>query len=236
MLSGLLRSNNSEKYLKKFIIDKYNVDVYCQAWYNNNSDRHQTQQKILERYSPKAILMQPNLTHRKSFKDEVYPELGKIHNMNVNRHYDSYFSQFLSIKNVSNMFDWSQYDFIIRARYDRTIIVNFPDLNFLDKSKFYAAGHYNVFKDAPIFFRDFIFIMPNTFKFYCDAFDYIRDEQFCNRMYQWHRELPMKVNWFKPQISFFYPELVFAYMFQEFGKQDYLNKLPPEQFLLEYYA
>ena len=234
MLSGLVRSNSSEQSLKKFILSKYDVDVYCQAWYKDEQDKRQTQTKIQESYSPKAILMQPHLNHKKSIKDDVYPELGKIHNTRVSKLYNQGFSQLLGIKNVSETFDWSQYDFIIRARYDKSNIINFPCLSSLDASKFYAPGHTGVFKDAPLFFRDFLFIMPNTFKFYCEAFDYMRDEQFCNSMYQWQEQLPKMYKWYRSQGRYFYPEFVFTYMFEKFNKWSYFVKKSPEEFMVEY--
>lgn len=234
MLSGLVRSNNSEPYLKKFILNRYNVDVYCQAWYTSDSDKEQTQSMIQTCYSPKSILMQPHLNHGKSLKDDVYPELGKIHNTNVCKLYNQGFSQLLSIKAVSNMFEWPQYDFVIRARYDKTSIVKFPDLNTLDTNKFYAPGHTGVFNNAPLFFRDFIFIMPNSYKFYCSAFDYLRDEQFCAEMYQWQHQLPNKYSWYRSQGRYFYPEFVFTYMFEKFNKWDEFIKMHFSEFMVDY--
>ena len=154
LLSGLFRNNNSKDYLFEKIISKYPTDVYCQCWYTSEQNKQESEAKIIEAYSPKKLLMEKHIAD--------YAELIKLHGINFNSaggrktNNQMHFSHLHGLKNVSNLFDWSQYDFIVRGRYDSCHILTFPDLTTLSKDNFYANCSYNLFIGAPRFFMDIV--------------------------------------------------------------------------------
>jgi hypothetical protein len=220
LLSGLFRNNNSKDYLYDKIISKYSTDVYCQCWYTSEESKQQTEEKIIEAYAPKKLLMEKHIAD--------YVELIKLHGLNLNSsggrktNNQMHFSQLHGLKNVSNLFDWSQYDFIVRGRYDSCHILTFPDLTTLSKDNFYANCTYNMWIGAPKFFMDTSFILPNTFSNYFNLFDKLYDPEFIKNMYSW------KENW---NGTNFFPELFFSYYFEYYNCWDKFVKLEQHQFL-----
>ncbi len=218
LLSGLFRNNNSKDYLIDKIISKYPTDVYCQCWYTSEQNKQESEAKIIEAYSPKKLLMEKHIAD--------YAELIKLHGYNLatmggrTTHNQMHFSQLHGLSNVSSLFDWSQYDFIVRARYDSCHLQAFPDLTTLKKDTFYTNCSYNTFVGNPYFFIDVCFILPNTFNNFFD-FSKLYDAEFCKSMYSW------KENWAGWN---FFPELFFSYYFEHYKCWDKFVKMEQHEF------
>lgn len=220
IISGLVRSNSSKNSLINHIIKKYSCDVYCQCWYMSEQTKSIDESIIRESYAPKKLIMQQHINLKDNFSQDYYPELINIHG--THGLYNQGFSQLLGLKTVSNLFEWSEYDFIIRARYDKINMINFPDLSKLDKNNLYTSCCFNCwYQNHPKFFVDQCFILPNTMKYYCEAFDYLLDRDFCDKMYSWKTNYSGK---------YFFPELLFAYMIDHFNCRNNFKKLSCNEF------
>ena len=119
------------KSIKKEIIDVYKPDIFCHLWWDDEIKkngyvgygRHYIVDKdipkiVTELYSPKKIVVEPKIT------DWETPELTNL----KCGHYQTFVSQLYSIQKACDLFDWSEYDFIIKCRYDLEII-KFPELD-----------------------------------------------------------------------------------------------------------
>lgn len=230
MLSGLVRNNSTYLYTKSHILDKYSPDVYCHAWYKNEQERIEDTEELTRRYNPKKILMEPHLNLNNALSEKLYPELkanhvqGKIvDNILGQNQINDGLSQFLSLKRVSELFNWDDYDFIIRCRYDKLQIFKFPDLEKLDKSKFYvAANHLRCYSLHPNWFLERVIIMPNDMKEYCNIFDHLRDKEASEKMYKWSHRY---TNWF-------FCEYAFAYFLEHMNFYNKLVKMDKSDFLV----
>lgn len=187
LLSGQGRNSLKECFnsIQKHILDVYDTDVYCHLWWDEETSKngyyvgsqnaiHQTDKNIPEiikrLYSPKKILIQPQINVWE------HPDL-----LNINcPDKESFISQLYGIQQVSNLFNWSEYDFIIKWRYDLEV-VNFLNLNEIDKTKFHSFCHIlneNGETEPPYpnnFFDDPGYILPNDMKQYLQFIDNINE-------------------------------------------------------------
>jgi hypothetical protein len=174
---------NGFNSLKK-ILDNYDVDVYCQVWWDDNIKSNgyvgargfypvnqDVPEVIKELYSPKKISV--NKSHNfLNQNDPIYDEYPNLSNIECPSK-EHYLSQLLSLKIVSNMFNWLDYDFIIRTRYDIDLI-SFPNLYEIDNTKFYPApNEWGTFDETDNFFCDNFFIMSNDMSLYGNIFDFL---------------------------------------------------------------
>lgn len=225
LLSGYVRNNDSSTSLITHIINKYNVDVYCHYWHDG--DDHQHHHELTTLYAPKGIQSSAAIFNTPDYCAKHHAALHHNHVVRSckNRYgypYHHLFSQLLGLQLVSNMFNWADYDFIIRARYDKINIINFPDLHQLSVQKFYAGNRHPAYDEVADYFMDLIFIMPNMMQSYCHAFDLMHSAEVSNRMYTWS----------KSYADYFFPEYVFAYLLEELNFKDRYIKLPHDQFLI----
>jgi hypothetical protein len=113
------------KELKKWFLDKYDIDVYMHAWKNKEFKKYnffddgklekvykptsQVYRNILEWYQPKDYLFEKEITFDSS-----------DHRGDNNQRLNSQLSFFLSLKRVWDLVEASniKYDYVIRARYD----------------------------------------------------------------------------------------------------------------------
>lgn len=229
LLSGLLRNNSSFASLNNFILSKYSCDVYCHSWYNGSQDKQTSEHIITQSYNPVKLIMQPHLNANNNFVSDYYPQLQTLHTYpdeHRGRLTNQNFSQLLGLKVVSELVDVSQYDFIIRARYDKTRILTFPDLNSLDVNRFYASCSYNSwFSTHPLLFSDYLFIMSNNMLPVISSFDLLFDAEFCKSMYAFAIE-----QWGRYWDNYFWPELMFAYMIKYSGYSSKFTKLTQPEF------
>ena len=229
MLSGMLRDNSSYESLKRDIIKPYGADVYCQLWSSSEQNAAAEAHIISSCYEPQQLLQQQHLNTCNNFSQQYYPELQHLYPFNAahagNRH-NQILSQLLGMKNASNMFNWSNYDFIIRARYDKINLQRFPDLNKLDADTFYADCCYNSwFQQHDKFFVDRNFIMPNTMKHMCQGFDLLYNKEFCANMYNWtQHQCGDKFN------QDFWPEYLLAYMMEYYNLHHKFKKLNCDEY------
>ncbi len=162
--------HNTDVYMshKKFILDRYDTDVYCHMWYNENETNYTVSSwvpnkysttvtkgsdAIIEKlYSPKKMIVEPSKGF--TISDANYAKLcakfGK-HRCNE-RDMNNILSQVYSIQSVTKLVEDSkdQYEFIILARYD-VILDTFIKLEELenyfytisDTPYFKGYGHFN---------------------------------------------------------------------------------------------
>jgi len=165
---------NSFESIKKNILDVYDTDVYCQLWWddeikNNGYDglfKHYDVQPDLPElinklYSPKKFLIEPPINNWGK------PELENFRCPSK----EPFLSQFYSVQNASNLFNWDEYDFIIKCRYDVNVI-KIPNLHTLDKTKMYTGfDNGEFYYDDPYYFSDILYILPNHMKQFTQIID-----------------------------------------------------------------
>ena len=225
LLSGQVRCNDSSASLHQHIINKYSVDVYCQYWHDG--DDHEHHRELTALYAPEAIRSDAAVFNTPDYCVKHHAALHQNHVVRSCKGrygypYHHLFSQLLGLQHVSNMFNWADYDFIIRARYDKINIINFPDLHQLNVHNFYAGNRHPAYDGVADYFMDLIFIMPNMMQSYCRAFDLMHQADVSNRMYTWS----------KSYADYFFPEYVFAYLLEELNFKHRYIKLPYDQFLI----
>ena len=151
---------------KKFIMDKYDTDVYCHMWYDatckifdmsshatntNSSVVPQSDSIILERYKPIQHLFEPPRVFDASPYIQAFNEGGYTCSAN----FPNYISQLYSVEQVATLCKRSdiKYDMIIVARYD-IVIDSFPDLDELNPKFFYCMNNHPRFPDLFFIFSN----------------------------------------------------------------------------------
>tara|TARA_B100000131_G_scaffold172110_1_gene166313 strand:+ start:502 stop:1245 length:744 start_codon:yes stop_codon:yes gene_type:complete len=164
-------------FFKNNIIDKYNTDVYCHAWFSknllyekspwsNNAHYFKTNSNlsktnpvpndadklILEYYNPKKYKFDPPTNF--SFNREAQEWMD---NNFTNRHpegfwsnlgYSCVLSHFKSIQNSLELVDKTDYDYFILSRYDITIPTFIEDIFSLDLEKMHLQNIHDRFPDG----------------------------------------------------------------------------------------
>lgn len=160
---------------KEAILNKYDTDVFAHMWWKetNGEYEYSSWSKIdkcpiskeapnifTENYSPtilkieepKQFVLPVNV---KKFVDETFVNNGNPHWTDKN--FSNIMSQMYSIKSVADVVDSyikktnTNYDFIVLARYD-AVLIDFPNLETCDNTKFYLPGHHPRFPDTIQFF------------------------------------------------------------------------------------
>lgn len=191
ILNGQGRTNpltSAYPSIKKNILDVYNPDVFCHLWWDDDIIKNgykgshhnflvdiNTPEIIKNLYSPKKMLIQPQINVW------THPDLLGINCPSK----ETFISQLYGLQQVSNLFNWSDYDFIIKWRYDLEV-VNFMNLNELDKTKLHTFCHILNEKGEidPFypnnFFDDTGYILPNDIKQFLQIIDNINDLKLYN--------------------------------------------------------
>jgi len=166
--------------IKEKILDVYNPDVYCHVWwdetlkkdgFSNHRNVHYTFTEdtidlIKKLYNPKVLRVEPQF-----HKDDIFEKYPTLKGYKCNGYMNDTLSQFLSLKMVSEIIDWDNYDFFMKWRYDCRP-VNFPNLNELDSTKMYACSdREGTFMNDDNSFVDPCFIVPKEGKKLFDIFD-----------------------------------------------------------------
>lgn len=157
---------------KKFIIDRYETDVYAHAWWDSEvKTYHQTEwgyrpinpievaentdKIIIDNYKPVAYLFQKQEFLK--FSDEVSGIVTDNLGFDKDDMKNKVLSQLLTIEEVGKLFLKSKggrfYDFVVLARYD-IVFEHFPNLNELEKGKFYVSNSHPRFPDLCFFFDE----------------------------------------------------------------------------------
>ena len=168
-----------ERVYKSSIIDKYDTDVFCHAWWKEGDAEFDYSswskinkcpippnalELIREKYQP-LILVHDEPRHFelpqkvKEFIDEKFTGKCPDGDHWNHKNYSNIMSQLWSIKTVSNIFETyrkssevtEKYDWVILARYD-TVLINFPNLEEYNQNKFYLPDHHSRFPDTIQFF------------------------------------------------------------------------------------
>jgi hypothetical protein len=157
-LSGQPRFHNGKSYLsiKKFILDKYNVDVFIHSWVSKDKNfvypvaswtgikklviEENIHDELVQLYSPKKILIE---------EPRLFPEYDK----------GTYFTKnipsiFFTMKMADKLRQEYEvqnnikYDWVIRARTD-TLLESFPEIEKLSKNKLYIPNGFpfHVYQD-----------------------------------------------------------------------------------------
>jgi hypothetical protein len=160
---------------KNSIIDKYDTDVFCHTWWSEDGGEydysswskisncpilHNAREIICEKYNPLILVHNKPKTFElppkaKEFIDFKFTDKHPDGNHWNPKNYSNVMSQLYSIKSVADIFDSYRnnsdvketYDWIVLARYD-TVLINFPNLEECDNSKFYLPGHHPRFPDT----------------------------------------------------------------------------------------
>jgi len=185
-----------ERVYKSSIIDKYDTDVFCHAWWKEGNGEFDYSswskinrcpippnalELICEKYNPLLLIHNEPTTfelppNAKAFVDERFTGKHPDGDHWNHKNYSNVMSQLWSIKTVSEIFDayrktpevTKQYDWIVLARYD-TVLINFPNLEECNPNKFYLPGHHPRFPDTIQFFG------PKYLNWSKNAFDDIED-------------------------------------------------------------
>ncbi|NVM34351.1 MAG: hypothetical protein HWN81_02070 [Candidatus Lokiarchaeota archaeon] len=156
---------------KNFILDKYETDVYCHAWFSEKDSEYDFScwstlkecpvekdsiEHIKKLYNPKKI--QVDEPRKFEFSEDTFEILNEISKNIGKSHiftkdtYSNVLSQSCSIERALRLIEnKEQYDFIILSRYDNQIF-EFPDLHRLSKKDMYVSHIHNRFPDMLIFF------------------------------------------------------------------------------------
>jgi hypothetical protein len=177
---SVVQASNS---IKEKIIDVYNPDIFCHLWWDEHIEKsgydgHNRHYAVSENllnfissfYKPKNFLFEPPITNWNS---------SELMNFNCPDH-QTFLSQFYSIQKAFNLLEWSQYDFIIKMRYDLKVI-KFPNLENLDKNIFYTGyDNGDFYYEDPIYFSDLCYILPNNLKQFTQIIDNINTFKILN--------------------------------------------------------
>jgi len=167
---------------KKFILDKYDTDVFCHIWKCNGekylvspwceskniSIIKSADEIINEKYKPKFLEYENERNFKLSLtQQELFNKNFDIYKWNSFTNNNN-LSQLYSINKVSRYFEIYElnneitYDFLIIARYD-FIIESFPNLEDLKDDKFYLIDVHPRFPD--IFFIFNPKFLPSQFTY-----------------------------------------------------------------------
>ena len=149
----------SYESIKKCLLDKYNVDVYCHLWWEKDSKipiaqwnlnkqkniimKEDIIENIKRLYNPKKLIVEnpKNFNHILDEKvvkiySELYKEVGDINKIRLEYCIKSNPSMFYSMTESTNMVNYNNnYDFVIRTRYDICLNETYlPDIHILDKN------------------------------------------------------------------------------------------------------
>jgi len=170
------------------IIEKYNMDVYCHAWWDPNDEymlgarghkfpqEYDVEKGLQELYSPKKLVIDKPLLgfNEHGYTDDVYTQYGQDY-LWCKRFPSSgeYMSAFITQKRACSLINWDQYDFVLRYRYDFATTA-FPDLSKLSSDKMYVIANAATWFDKELY-DDCALITPPKFKEVWNIYDYIED-------------------------------------------------------------
>lgn len=157
LLFGQPRGIDKEDVLlshKKFILDKYDTDVYCHMWYSPSQSNYEvsthagsTSTAVIQgsdsiirtRYNPKEMRVEPPRVFDCETYIRAFESTGEF---KCSANFPNYISQIYSVEQVAKLCMESklQYDMIVVARYD-LVIDSFPELDELNP-KFFLLYEY----------------------------------------------------------------------------------------------
>jgi len=180
ILSGQPRFTNNQNTFdshKRNILWKYKTDVFCHCWYDpsqltqpasnwstlpNAVIQPNAVNRILAEYNPVCMDWEPPKKFEFSAKIKtLLEEKFKGQEGWTDQHYSNILSSLYSIQRAALELiqrDYMQYDFIILSRYDN-FIYKMPDLETLEKGKFYVSDHHDRMPDL------FFIFDPKFFSF-----------------------------------------------------------------------
>lgn len=176
--------------IQEKILNNYDCDVYCHMWWNDNIKKNGYTGKrgrfnvkenlpdiVKELYNPKKLLLQDDLSESKNNSWKIYEQYPNLRKYMTYPSAHHYLSQMLAFQSVSELFDWSEYDLVMKWRYD-IVPTNLPNFNDLDFKKFYPCySQYPTFSTEMYKFTDIGFIMPNDFLNFSKIFDTIMSSE-----------------------------------------------------------
>jgi hypothetical protein len=169
-LSGQPRSYfDGYSYIKKNLLDHYDVDVFVHSWKNTN---HLEQLRIYEEvkaiYSPIFSMFDSTLSDKVN-SDMFVPNASHPAHFCTSMFYSIFKADQFRI--LSELFYEKKYDFVIRCRFDFALnkVVDFSKL---EKHKVYIS------KDTdgpnPLLNDQFAIADPETMKIYSSTFQFLR--------------------------------------------------------------
>jgi hypothetical protein len=170
ILSGKFRDGKEcFDYLQSNLLEKYDVDVFINYWYDSEYDVDTTMQELIELYKPKAINFQ-------KVPNELYPilDIANTYPKHTEVNINSLFSMWGGVKfanqlktDYENRFGF-KYDSVIRTRFDIKILEPF-ELKQRENSIHIPIGwdHRGGYNDL------FAYGDSISMDYYCSAFDYL---------------------------------------------------------------
>jgi hypothetical protein len=166
-------NQNVVETYKNVILDRYDTDVFCHMWWQKTGGEYDysswskinkcpipenAPQIVEQNYNPITIDIEESKTfelppNAKTFVDENFTGKHPDGNHWNDKNYSNVMSQLYSIKKVATILSTYskdknvKYDWIVLARYD-TVLINFPNLETCNPSKFYLPGHHPRFPDT----------------------------------------------------------------------------------------
>jgi hypothetical protein len=225
MLHGQARNfEDSFPITKKNLLEKYDVDVYCHLVWDENIKKNgyssrrgnfksneDTPNLIQKFYNPKKIIITEDFYYGKD-EEKLFKDFPRFHSIS---NWDLFFSmcQIYGISQVINLFDWNDYDFIIKLRYDCGIEI-LPNLFELEKNKIYAVRDWDgSLDDKEDGFIDLSYILSNNFKNYVDMYNNLKTDT--------------------DIINLFPLESLYTYYLNKYNLKHNLKKLPLSNFRLK---
>ena len=149
---------------KREILDKYDTDVVCHTWFSKGkfletsswsgiptTEINDNSIELIKEYYNPLFLSYDEPRH---FFLDQHLEKTLLHQFKRYKHWNkknisNSLSSLCSIEkaiDIAMKLDLNNYDFIILSRYDN-LIYKIPDLNLLQKDKFYISDHHDKFPD-----------------------------------------------------------------------------------------
>jgi len=169
-----------EKYME--IINEYNADVYVHSWISDNQTKMDASdwaiqynfvqssnatQQIISKYSPKTAIFEP--PQKFSLNNDTRNIVKSLSYYSENNE-SNLISHLTSMSKSIRLIETPKiYDFLLVTRFD-AYIYQFPNLDILDKSKFYLDNRHG-FNSWP----DVGFLAGNKYKKAFDVSDNIND-------------------------------------------------------------
>ena len=148
---------------KKWILDRYETDVYVHTWFDENVESYDVSswtnigscpvlpdsiERIESLYSPKILVHEPPQTFQ--FDEHVSDYIDKKFTGKTDRwtlkNYSNLLSQLKSIQSVGRLYQ-DTHDMIVLSRFDCIIDVFPSNLSKLDKNKLYISNIHSHFPD-----------------------------------------------------------------------------------------
>jgi len=159
---GQPRFIDNDIVYKRYIelINQYDADVYIHSWISNTSsnmdasdwaiqhnfiEKLNSTKQIISMYEPKKVLIEP--PQKFSFNNDTKETIKKLSYYSENNESNLLSHLTTMTKSINLIENSKSYDFLLVTRLD-AYLYDFPNLNDIDKEKFYLDDRYNHWPDV----------------------------------------------------------------------------------------